>query len=760
MEPTRTHTIQLVLIGLIVFPLVGYGNSLNRDSDPVVLTGVELRSLIGVPVEDIVGFRWQGEAWQQIPIQVDERKYVDFGVVYGDHPVGHGVLAYTDPETYVGPDDDPRFDRDDELIFMARDAGRLAPDTIEPPDAVLVDTQVQLVIEDPLDGSTGHVYLFESDGSLVQNAGQDYIAYDFSLLSGPYIPTFRTVMGPNPEDSSVRSDYYGTHFSDRWINDGLQIFSGSATGADILDRHTTGRGPGDCSRNENTASDWEGAFFTNKDGCIRAIRSYMGYNSGPYMQRDHFFYEKRQDICGYVRVHATTDCRDLYDYDENAVGMIYYNNVNLGGAIIDGQPDTPVKGPMLWEMVTGEQGTLVMCHFCDTDIPNYKMTTFYSDSETPPLAHCTGDGREFGLSGTVWDIIPNTDPTLGADKYLSFRRCVFYGAPDQTVDVAATYYHQANTPLDITAIPLNPGGWVLYVDDDAPHDPGPGDPELSAPNEVGSAEHPFDNIQEAIDYALDGEIIVVLSGTYAGNGNREIDFLGKAITVRSEHGAHDCIIDCKGAGRGLVFKSGEDECSILKGVTIKHGKAVGGGGIYLKSSSPTILNCLFVDNRASGPSGRTPIGPGGAIYSEDSSFTLRNCTFSGNIADDLGGALHVHSGFPTISNCIFWGNAPDEIHVGTGTPLVSYSNIRSGFTGQGNIDVDPLFADPDVGDFHLKSQAGCWNHIGGGWIQDDISSPCIDAGHPNSNWTSEPAPNGERINIGAYGGTIQASLSR
>ena len=96
--------------------------------------------------------------------------------------------------------------------------------------------------------------------------------------------------------------------------------------------------------------------------------------------------------------------------------------------------------------------------------------------------------------------------------------------------------------------------------------------------------------------------------------------------------------------------------------------------------------------------------------------------------------------------------------------------------GSGNINIDPLFANPghwdtnstpeDVnddywinGDYHLKSQAGRWDSNIQSWIQDEVTSPCIDTGDPNSPIGLEPFPNGGYINMGAYGGTSEASKS-
>jgi len=106
----------------------------------------------------------------------------------------------------------------------------------------------------------------------------------------------------------------------------------------------------------------------------------------------------------------------------------------------------------------------------------------------------------------------------------------------------------------------------------------------------------------------------------------------------------------------------------------------------------------------------------------------------------------------------------------------SYCNVRGGWPGEGNTDVDPLFAvsgywdasgtpeDPsdDVwvdGDYHLRSQAGRWDPVAARWVLDEVTSPCIDAGDPNSPVGTEPEPNGGRVNMGAYGGTTEASKS-
>ncbi|MHC4115774.1 MAG: choice-of-anchor Q domain-containing protein, partial [Planctomycetota bacterium] len=121
---------------------------------------------------------------------------------------------------------------------------------------------------------------------------------------------------------------------------------------------------------------------------------------------------------------------------------------------------------------------------------------------------------------------------------------------------------------------------------------------------IGSILHvpsEYSTIQEAIDAAGDGDTVLVADGVYKGEGNRDIDFRGKKIWLKSENGAGNCIIDCNGSesySRGFYFRGGEDADSILDGLTITNGYKENGGGIYCVGSSPAITNCTFTGNRA------------------------------------------------------------------------------------------------------------------------------------------------------------------
>jgi len=361
-------------------------------------------------------------------------------------------------------------------------------------------------------------------------------------------------------------------------------------------------------------------------------------------------------------------------------------------------------------------------------------------------------------------------------------------------------------------------GRTITVDDDGPAD--------------------FSTIQAAIDDANDGDTVLIADGRYTGAGNRDIDLHGKAITVKSENGPENCIIDCNGTPsephRGFYLHTFEGQDSVLSGLTVTNGYAVAGGGISCDRGSPTIENCIIarnqaegaggicwlfnssqkaalsgcvvVDNRADyvggiyvgtyGPytssltvrncliAGNTAVDEGGGVLSDTSDvLAFEACTFADNSAE-LGGGLYCLQGRFVLRNCIFWGNSATVgpeimIYDCHGAPPcttinIYYCDLEGGAAGvhgyydggdygiffrEGNIDTDPCFADPSQNDYHLKSEGGRWQPDEGGWVMDEVTSVCIDAGDPMTAVGAELFPNGGRINMGAYSGTSEASKS-
>ena len=316
---------------------------------------------------------------------------------------------------------------------------------------------------------------------------------------------------------------------------------------------------------------------------------------------------------------------------------------------------------------------------------------------------------------------------------------------------------------------------VLYVDDDAPGDRGPGDIGISDLHENGTAAQPFDSIQEAIEVAAEGASIIVRPGTYKEN----LSFIGRSIHVtgidpNDPNISAYPVIEGASDGPAVTFSRGEDPNCVLNGFVLSGGRGRLAGAILCLGSSPTISNCLVVGNTASD-------ADGAAIYCKDSDAVFANCTVVNNSGGEQGGGFHAMDSHLMLVNSIVWENTPSQMAAsGSGELSVSYSDVLGGWPGLGNLDADPLFVrpgawtDPDdtdvilppedgdavwlAGDYHLMSREGRWDPQTQGWMVDDVSSPCIDAGDPLDAVGSEPNAQEGSINMGAYGGTAGASL--
>ena len=296
----------------------------------------------------------------------------------------------------------------------------------------------------------------------------------------------------------------------------------------------------------------------------------------------------------------------------------------------------------------------------------------------------------------------------------------------------------------------------------------------------------YPTIQAAIVSAFEGETIFVAPGVYTGPGNRDIDSLGKAITVQSTNPnvVAATIIDCNGTEeephRGFSFRSGEDANSILAGFTIINGNGwwmEGGGGIFCYESSPTITNCTITGNSAdrgggiscweSNPIitnckiiGNTALEGGGMYSYNHSSPTITSCTFSGNSAHYQGGGMqNERDSSPTVTNCTFSGNSAfngnalacwswsqlwpsnvqmtncilwdggDEIWNNDGSNIIiTYSDVKGGWPGDDN---GGWAGEGNIDSDPCFVEPGYWD-MNDVWVEGDYhllpDSPCIDAG--------------------------------
>ncbi|NQT00424.1 MAG: C10 family peptidase [Planctomycetes bacterium] len=549
---------------------------------------------------------------------------------------------------------------------------------------------------------------------------------------------------------------------------------------------------------------------------------------------------------------------DGYGFDSSAI----YHHLNMGGSKF------PQDCEAIWyQLILPDISHYCKWCQCAEDDPNCQYPECWeADWSYDTVLTCVYNifPEDFGeiVSGRVLDAssrpVPgitvfaksNTDPNdllsdeTGPNGIFAFTGC--QSETEYTVDVNSV---DANYPIlrvrTLTSInrTSNVGNvWNLELRDMRP---------LYVPDD-----HPA--IQEAVDATADGQVVIVRSGTYTGNSNRDIDFRGKAITLASESGAEACIIDCQGSPeehhRGFYFHTDETRSSIVEGITIVNGFHNMGGAIYCTGgsdptirscvfsnntavskggafynnvSNPKIIACKFNNNTAGIPDGSTGEGgaiynsgsgpniicsvftnnsaqnSGGAVYSDSTRIcsicrpericarrdpvtgrctlwiwslcppiprcyescywdrdknrmhciticppipttchdqvsrpTLRNCTFVGNTSTN-GAALDFASGSMTLENCIVWDNSPEQVKGGA---TVSYSNVQGGLIGDSNIDVDPLFVDPDNGDYHLQ-----------------VNSPCVNTGYPHSDidpfeidLDGNPRITNGNVDMGAY----------
>jgi hypothetical protein len=279
-------------------------------------------------------------------------------------------------------------------------------------------------------------------------------------------------------------------------------------------------------------------------------------------------------------------------------------------------------------------------------------------------------------------------------------------------------------------------------------------------------------------------VVEIEECSFEGNSTTEG---GAAIEIRGQGviTAKHCRFIANSANQGGAVEVGEEASFIADNCVFQGNAAPNGGGAVhiIESGAAQLRRCAFKDNtgyQGGGAycrdqstvemdhclvTGNTVSQAGGAVGIYHSAvLTANNCTIADNSSSNLSGGIAWHSwGDLTLTNCILFGNTsrlyPDLRLSGNGTATVSFCCTPVLRDGVGDITDDPLFVDPYAGDYHLKSQAGRWDPNIGSWLADDTTSPCIDAGDPASAWCGEMWPHGGRINMGACGGTMEASLS-
>jgi hypothetical protein len=216
-------------------------------------------------------------------------------------------------------------------------------------------------------------------------------------------------------------------------------------------------GPVRGGRREATFNDAEGAFVANIDGPVRAIRAYVGANSGPLTQRTHIFYPDRHQFVTDLRVHAVPGPLTYHDLSAAGLGMTYLDSANPGGATVDGVVDALSDAVPQWHVWTGPQGSLFSADRVEGDFAAQVLASasgWYLDSENvaPSVQQqCWGDDDAFGQGGLRSTFsMPNTDPRSSPSQDMRLTTTDVIAGPGITQATARALSEGIDAPLQAT----------------------------------------------------------------------------------------------------------------------------------------------------------------------------------------------------------------------------------------------------------------------------------------------------------------------
>ena len=267
-------------------------------------------------------------------------------------------------------------------------------------------------------------------------------------------------------------------------------------------------------------------------------------------------------------------------------------------------------------------------------------------------------------------------------------------------------------------------------------------------NSGTSPEEPFQTINYALGRIFadetDPNTIHLAAGVYKSSTNGESFPItwGSHVNLSGSLDG-ESIVNASGSSRVIIFDNVEQIS--IENITVKNGYWYWGAGIYCESSSPNFKNIVITGNSAS------DFGAG-IVLNNSSDAIFENVTITDNSADNEGSALRCSNSDPILKNSIIANNTGDNtVYISSGSPSIEYSNFYnntgSNFAGNVNpwlgvnatvntngdscdvfynIKMNPLFEDPDNGNYNLT-----WFNFP---IADSTKSPCIDAGDPNSSY--------------------------
>jgi hypothetical protein len=394
--------------------------SLARQHDPVVITGGLLSDLTGNPLHDIFVYAYQGTALAQIPFQIDERDASG---------------------TYV-PVEDGHLDDNDELVFMAMDGGGWVDHPSLDVGGTSITPTYVITLTDPLSDTHAWAYLFRSD-ALTDSVTADYVSYD------------------DGNDHVISPGRYSFGFSTTHaFRNYLTLGDGSLN---LLDRDKV-RVVGTIASVAVSADEEDVAKrgVHALDGPVRVTRVSTGalqvQTIGAWVTSTTTLFAYRSLVVQSAPLEIPsygiqiTYQRVSMDWNERAVGMVYYDANNPAGVTIVGDSEVITTPPTSWTQVTGVTGTVVNLGQIPAGLGGTPSTYYKDDADLD--AGDTGDRRSYGDAGfQVYDPEPGTYTVLGHTYFLT----------GVTANVGATYVGYYDNPLHVSVATFIPPKWYVYL---------------------------------------------------------------------------------------------------------------------------------------------------------------------------------------------------------------------------------------------------------------------------------------------------------
>ncbi len=413
----------------------------------------------------------------------------------------------------------------------------------------------------------------------------------------------------------------------------------------------------------------------------------------------------------------TVQCRDVGGYTPE----IYTSSLPLGADFVDSGDGL---GYFDWIPTYWQWGSYPVTFYAytpfDTAYENITITVY--NTNRAPILDSIGSKDISDLEELAF-IVSASDPDSELPAFLELSAenlpngAIFTGYGngtalfDWTPSYAQTGTHYVT--FIVSDGDLSDSETVEIIVDDVPI--GPVIYVSTTGNDVtgdGSAMNPFATIQFAINASADGDSVILMPGTYAGDSNRDI-IINKDIILRAENGPESTIIDCQGSveepHRGFI------SVKVLEGFTIRGGYAKGqdyldncGGAIRRLVDSNVVKNCIFENNFAQYNGGavfcwnnshiliencsfinNTAISRGGGIFSQSVSDTVKDCIFIGNSAW-AGAGISIYDSYDSYmlaQNCTFYGNYGEGISIDNACPKNNFADSAFDYRNPYNIKI-------------------------------------------------------------------------